>query len=167
MLLVVQILHICICTPKFSLQKSIKRLVMFCEPARPLQRSLGPFAPEMPKKSRKCLPGPPAPEPRKVSKQSREQSGKSPESVERVFSDCSRDFLETFRGSGAGGPGRHFRDFFGISGAKGPRDLCKGRTGSQVMFHSWFLRAIIHCSSLLSGSLVLVPTCFQLSLREN
>ena len=82
--------------------------------------------PEMPKKSRKCLPGPPAPEPRKVSKKSREQSKKSPESVERVFSDCSRDFLETFRRSGAGGPGRHFLDFFGISGPKGPRDLCKG-----------------------------------------
>ena len=70
------------------------------EPARPLQRSFGPFGPEiihMPRESRKCLPGPPAPEPRKVSKKSREQSGKSRESlrkVPKVFSDCSRDFLE-------------------------------------------------------------------------
>ena len=29
---------------------------MICKPAGPLQRSLGPFGPEMPKKSRKCLP---------------------------------------------------------------------------------------------------------------
>ena len=36
-----------------------------------------------------------------------------------------------FWGPGAGGPGRHFRDFFGISGPEGPRDLCKGRAGSQ------------------------------------
>ena len=41
------------------------------------------------------------------------------------FPDCSRDFLETFRGSGARGLGRHFQDFFGIS------DPCKGRAGSQ------------------------------------
>ena len=60
-----------------------------CEPARPLQRSPGPFGPEIPKKSRKCLLDLPAPEPRKVSKKSWEQSGKSPENVERVFSDCS------------------------------------------------------------------------------
>ena len=31
------------------------------EPARPLQRSLGPSGLEMPKKSPKCLPKPPAP----------------------------------------------------------------------------------------------------------
>ena len=43
-----------------------------------------------------------------------------------------RDFLETFGVPGAGGPGRHFRDSFGISGPEGPRDLCKGRAGSQT-----------------------------------
>ena len=107
-----------------------------CKPARPLQRSLEPLGPEMPKKSRKCLPGPLAPEPRKVSKKSSLGTvGKdSFDTFRRLsghFPDCSRDFLETFRGSGAGGPGRNFRDFFGISGPKDPRDLCKGRAGSQ------------------------------------
>ena len=104
------------------------------EPARPLQRSLGPSGLEMPKKSRKCLPGPPAPGPQKVSKKSRGQSGKSPESLGKVSGECFwsiPDFLETFWGPGAGGPGRHFRDLFGISGPEGPRDLCKGRAGSQ------------------------------------
>ena len=54
-------------------------------------------------------------------------SGKCLESVFGVF----RDFLETFGGPEAGGPGRHFREFFGISGPEGPRDLCKGRADSQ------------------------------------
>ena len=42
--------------------------------------------------------------------------------------------LETFRGSGggAGGTHFHFRDFVGISGPKVPRDICKGRAGSQL-----------------------------------
>ena len=73
----------------------------------------------------------------KVSGTVWEVSGESPESDGRVFSDCSRDFLKTFRGSGAGGPGRHFQEFFGISGPKGPRDLCKGRAGSQPLIHIW------------------------------
>ena len=47
--------------------------------------------------------------------------------------DCPRDFFETFWGPGAGGPGKHFRDFFGISGSEGPGDLCKGRAGSQEL----------------------------------
>ena len=72
-----------------------------------------------------------APGPRKVSKKSREQSEKTLSTLSGVFSGCSRDFFETFRGSGAGGPGRHVRDFFGVSGPKGPRDLCKGRARSQ------------------------------------
>ena len=121
--------------PGYSLAKSSK----IWEPARPLQRSLGPFGPEMPKNVSKMPPGasgPGAPKSlQKVSGTVWEVSGESPESVERVFSDCSRDFLETFRGSGAGDPGRHFRDFFGISGPKGPRDLCKGRAGSQSKSH--------------------------------
>ena len=45
--------------------------------------------------------------------------GPGQKSVERVFSDCSRDFWRLLG----------FRDFFGIS--KGPRDLCKGQAGSQ------------------------------------
>ena len=70
--------------------------------------------------------------PRKVTKKSREQfkntlltlSGDSPS---RHFPDCSRDCLETFGGSGTGGSLRHVR-----SGPEGPRDLCKGRAGSQT-----------------------------------
>ena len=61
--------------------------------------------------SRKCLPGPPAPEPRKVSKKSRAQSEKTISTLSGVLSDCSRDLLETFRGSGAGGPGDIFETF--------------------------------------------------------
>ena len=83
------------------------------EPARPLQRSFGPSGPEMQKESRKCLPGPPAPEPQKVSKKSRGQSRKSPESLRlqsvwRVFLECSGTFLETFWGAGAPAPGDIF-----------------------------------------------------------
>ena len=102
----------------------------------PLQRSLGPSGPEIKKKVSKMSPGASGPGTpkslKKVSGTVREVSGESPESVWRVFLDCPRDFLETFWGPGAGGPGRHFRDFFGISGPEGPRDLCKGRAGSQA-----------------------------------
>ena len=109
------------------------------EPARPLQGSLGAEGPEMPKKSRKCLenvskmssgPGTPT-SLQKVSGTVRKDSFDTFRRLSGDFPDRSRDFLETFRGPGAGGPGRHFRDFFGISGPKGPRDLCKGRAGSQ------------------------------------
>ena len=106
--------------------KMIALQLFYWEPARPFQRSLGPFGPEMPKRSRKCLPGPPAPESRKVSKKSREQSGKSPESLRRVSKESFQTVPETFW--------RHFRDLFGISGPKGPRDLCKGRAGSQFLY---------------------------------
>ena len=99
-------------------------VVKTCEPARPLQRSLGAFGPRNAEKvSPKSL--------QMVLGTVWEVSRESPESVERVFSDCPRDFLETFRGSRARGPRRHFRDSFGISGPKGPRDLCKGRAGPQ------------------------------------
>ena len=71
----------------------------------------------------------------------------SPDTFRRLsedFPDCPRDFFETFWGPGAGGPGRHFRDSFGISGPEGPRDLCKGRAGSQF-FCSLQNFHIIHC----------------------
>ena len=65
---------------------------------------------------------PPAPEPPKVSGTVWEVSRESPESLERVSSDRSWHFLETFGVAGASGPGRYFRDFFGISGPKGSRE---------------------------------------------
>ena len=37
------------------------------------------------------------------------------------FLDCSRDFSETFQGSRAGGPERHFRDFFWHFRPEGPK----------------------------------------------
>ena len=81
------------------------------------------------------LSGPPGPKCQKslenVSGTVREVSGESRESVWRVFLEYSGTFWRLFGGPGAGGPGRHFRDFFGISGPEGPRDLCKGRAGSQ------------------------------------
>ena len=61
-------------------------------------------------------------------------SGDSPET--------SRTVPETFwRLPGVPGPeanGRHFWDFLGISGPKGPRHLCKGclKTGPGQFFHS-------------------------------
>ena len=85
-------------------RKNVIMLYYSCEPACPLQRSLGPFGPEMPKKSLKCLPGPPTPEPREVSKKSREQSGKSPESLRKVSKESFQTVPGTF-------PGKHFRDF--------------------------------------------------------
>ena len=83
------------------------------------------------KKSRKCLPGPPARGPEKVSKKSRRQSGKSPQSLRKVSGECFPDFLETFSGFQARGPEKHFRDFVGMSGPENPRDPCKGRAGSR------------------------------------
>ena len=56
----------------------------------------------------------------------RRVSGKRRKSLVGLF---PRNFLEKFRGSGARGPRRHFRDFHGLSGPKGPRDLCKGQAG--------------------------------------
>ena len=86
----------------------------------------------MPKKSRKCLPEPPK-SLQKVSGMVWEVSGESSESVQRIFSDCSRDFLETFRGSGAGGPESHFQDFF-------------------VPNHGSNLRALLCCKNLCCAS---------------
>ena len=94
----------------------------------------GLSGPEMPKKSRKCLPGPPAWDLQKVSGTVWEVSGESPESVWRVFPD----FLATFSVSQAGGPRRHFRDFFGISGPEGSRDPCKGAGWFPNDMFSWF-----------------------------
>ena len=94
-----------------------------CERASPLQRSRNA------EKVSKMSPGASGP---RTPKSLQKVSGtvqKDSFDISEDFPDCSRDFLETFRGSGAGGPGRHFRDSFGISGPKGPRDLCKGRAG--------------------------------------
>ena len=93
------------------------KLQVYCsevwEPAHPLQGSFGPSGPEMAKKSRKMSGG--AGDPQK----SRKSLGDSPGSLRRVSGNCLesvfgvfRDFLETFWGPGATGPGRHFRDFF-------------------------------------------------------
>ena len=108
-----------------------------CEPSRELQESLGPSGPEIPKKSEKSLPGPPALAPQKVWKKSR----KSPEQTySRLFPDFS-DFFETFSklfgAPGLGGPGRLFSDFFGISGPEGSRDSCSSREGSQLTKHDF------------------------------
>ena len=101
----------------------------------PLTRVSGALSGRNTEKVSKMSPGASGPGPQKglqkVSGRVWEVSGESPESVWRVFWDCPRDFLETFSGSRAGGFGRHFRDFFGLSGPEGVRDPCKGRAGSQ------------------------------------
>ena len=114
-----------------------KNALKIWEQARPLQRSLGPSGPKMPKESRKCLPGPPARDPKKSPKSPGTLQKHSPDTFRRLsgdFRDCPRDFFETFWGPGAGGAGRHFRGSFGISGPEGPRYLCKGRAGSQLKY---------------------------------
>ena len=78
----------------------------------------------------------------KVSKTSRGQSGKCPESLRKVSGECFGTFWRLF--------GRHFRDFFGVSGPEGPRDLCKGRAGSQL--HQRFQRVLRSKRSLLFRS---------------
>ena len=92
----------------------------------------------------KMSPGPSVRDLRKSLQKCRGQSGKSPESLGKVSGKCLEsvfgpppDFLETFPGSWASGLGRHFRDFFGISGPEGPRDPCKRRAGSQSKGQSW------------------------------
>ena len=40
----------------------------------------------------------------------------------------------SFRDPGAGGPGRLFSDFLGISGPEGPRDSCSSSEGSQLVW---------------------------------
>ena len=77
-------------------------------------------APEMPKKSRKCLPGLRPGDPEKVSK----KSGKSPKALSRHFPETLRrlprlspDFLETFSGS----PGRR-PWFFGHPARSAPKE---------------------------------------------
>ena len=85
-----------------------------CEPSRELQESLGPSGPEIPKKSEKSLPGPPAPGSQKVWKKSR----KSPEQTfSRLFPDFS-DIFETFsrlfRAPGPEAPGDLFQTFWGF-----------------------------------------------------
>ena len=93
------------------------------EPARPLQRSLGPSGPEMPKESRKCLPSPPAAGPQKVSKRSRGQSGKSPESLRKVSGECFWSVLGLFGdflGSRRRRPRKTFSRLFRHFGPGGP-----------------------------------------------
>ena len=80
----------------------------------------------------KMSPGASGPGTPKSPQKSQQESEKTLSTLSGDSPDCSRNFLETFRGSEAGGPGRHFRDFFGILGPNSLRDLCKGRAGSQV-----------------------------------
>ena len=76
-----------------------------------------------------------------MPKKSQKSLGDSPASLRRLSRKCLesvfgvfRDYLDTFGGPGASGPERHFRDFFGISGPEGLRDLCKGRalSGTKI-----------------------------------
>ena len=67
-------------------------------------------------------PGASGPETPKVSKKCLGQSDKSPESVFGVPRGLFGDLL----GPRAGGPRRHFRDFFGISGPEGRETSVRG-----------------------------------------
>ena len=90
------------------------------EPARPLQRSPGPFGPKMPKKSRKCLQVPPAPGPQ------REVSG-----MWSVFWSVPGLFGNSL-GSRGRRPGRRFRDSFGISGLTDQETSVRGGLAANL-----------------------------------
>ena len=97
--------------------------MLICESPDELQESLRPSGPEIPKKSEKSLPGPPAPGSQKVWKKSR----KSPEQTfSRLFSDFL-DFFETFSRllghPGPPAPGDFFFRLFGDFGPGGPESL--------------------------------------------
>ena len=102
-------------------------LIFRWEPARPLQRSLNPSGPEMPKKSRNCLSGPPAPGPPKsLQKVPRTLQKHSPHTFWRLsgdLPDCPRDFFETFWGPGPLGPGDIFETFLAFLARSG-RSAC-------------------------------------------
>ena len=88
-----------------SIARYLQNRVSPWEPARPLHRSPGPCAPEMRKKSRKCLRPRDPKSLQKVSGTVREVSGKCPESVRRVFFGVFRNLLETSWVAGPEAPG--------------------------------------------------------------
>ena len=100
----------------------------------------------------KMSPGPPGPgTPKSLQKVSGtvwEDSGESSESVERLFSDCSWDFLETFRGSGAGGPGDIFETFSAFGARRARETSARGGLVRNSSAHrmlcesSWTLGAL-------------------------
>ena len=89
-----------------------------------------------PPTSYRSLSGPPGPKsPQSLKKVSRgrrpwgpQKSGKS---LEKVPNRHFRDFFQTFQDPGAGGSGRLFSDFLGVSGPEGPRDSYSSSEGSQ------------------------------------
>ena len=86
-----------------------------------LQRCLGPF-----KKVSKMSPGACGPETQKVSKKSREQSGKSLESLRKVSKESLPTVPRLF-GDFSGCRGRRPRGTFLGLLRQGPTDLCKPR----------------------------------------
>ena len=101
----------------------------------PYRGSVGPFGPEMPKSlknvSRGLRPGAPKKSPKSFGDSPKTLSRHFPETLRRLPT-LSRDFLETFSGPLAGGPGRHFRDFFSISGPKAVRGGLVPKTQIQT-----------------------------------
>ena len=97
-----------------------------------------------------------------------EVSGESPESVERVFSDCSRDLLETFLGSGARAPERRFRDIFGISGPKGPRETSvRGRLAPNFKKEKHRKRPSNEAMNCSQQFIVFIASWSQTSSRQH
>ena len=77
-----------------------------------------------------------APGPQKVSNKSQESPAslwKSPESVWRVFLECSGPFWRLFGVPGPEAPRDIFETFSCISDLEVPRDFCKGRAGTQSL----------------------------------
>ena len=143
----------------------------FWEPARPLQRPPGP---EMPKKSRKCLLGPPARDPKK----SRKSLGDSPGSLGRVSGKCLesvfgvfRDFLETFLGSRGRSPRETFSRLFRHFGPWGPERPLQGAGWLPMLFavggvmlvpsYAWVLSTRVREAWGFSVSCCFKPLCME------
>ena len=124
--------------PRFSVQKSQEHL---------LQRALGPLDGKSEHlKNANWEPGlKPQKGLEKVSRGGASNPGtprESGKSLEKVFRDLFktfsrlsrlfRDVFQTLGGSRAGGSGRLFSDFFGVSGPEGPSDPCNGQRAPKT-----------------------------------
>ena len=107
---------------------------VLCEPSHELQESLGPSGPEIPKKSEKCLPGPPALGPQKVRKKSR----KSPKSLEKVSFET---FARLFGTPGPEAPGDIFQTLLGFRARRARETLvARGKVWRCVLLKQRGLR---------------------------
>ena len=112
------------CNSKINCSKQFFRHVLGTSP--PLTEVSRALRARAERVSRKCLPGPPAPGPQKVSKKSRGQSGRSPESLRKVSGECFWSVPWTF-----------WR-LFGVPGPKksGPGDIFETLSAFRALWRA-------------------------------